>query len=91
MDHWNANKVTHYTPKEEIKSIYYAIFSSYGCQTWGRRGGSHVENIIKVQNRALRIINFEDYHANPNPLFINNGILKLQYFIWLENCLFVYT
>ena len=62
----------------------------YGCQTWGQRGGSHIEKIIKLQNRAIRIINFEDFHANPNPLYINNGILKLQGFIRLQNCLFVH-
>ena len=46
------SKVRHYVPKEELKSIYYAIFSSdmvYGCQTWGQRGGSHIEKIIKLQ------------------------------------------
>ena len=47
------SKVRHYAPKEELKSIYYAIFLSnmvYGCQTWGQRGGSHIEKIIKLQN-----------------------------------------
>ena len=40
-------------PKEELKSIYYAIFSShmiYGCQIWGQSRGSHFENISKLQD-----------------------------------------
>ena len=62
----------------------------YDCQIWGQSRSSHVENIFKLQNRALQIINFEDFHANPNPLYINNKILKLQDFIRLQNCLFIH-
>ena len=85
-------KVRHCVPKEELKSIYYAIFSShmmYGCQVWGQ-GGAHFEKIIKLQNRALRIINFEDYHVNASPLYAREGILKLIDVIKLQNCLFVH-
>ena len=61
----------------------------YGCQIWGQGRGLHIENIYKLQNRALRIINFEDFNANPNPLYTRSNILKLQDFIRLQNCLFV--
>ena len=33
------SKVRHYVPKEQLKSIYYAISSSHmvcGCQVWGK-------------------------------------------------------
>ena len=33
------SKVRHYVPSEELKSLYYAIFSShlvYGCQIWSQ-------------------------------------------------------
>ena len=48
-------RLRHYVPKEELKSIYYAIFSSHWYMTAkpGVRGGSCVENIIKLQNRAI--------------------------------------
>ena len=87
------SKVRHYVPKKELKSIYYAIFSShmiYGCQIWGQSHNAHVEKIHKLQNRALRIINFERFQADSSPLYINNGILKLNDFIRLQNCLFVH-
>ena len=58
---------------------------------FGVKVGAHiVENIYKLQDRALRIINFEDIRANPNPLYINNNILKLPDIIRLQNCLFVH-
>ena len=50
------SKISHYVPKGELKSIYYAIFSShmeYGCQIWGQSRSSHVEKIFKLQNRSL--------------------------------------
>ena len=83
--------IRHYVPKEDLKSIY--LFSShmvYGCQIWGQNRSSHVEKICKLQNRAMRIINFEDFHANTNPLYINNNILKLQDLIRLQNSLFAH-
>ena len=43
----------------------------YGCQIWGQGHGSHIEKIFKLQNRALQIINFEDFHANPDPIYIH--------------------
>ena len=87
------SKVRHYVSKEELKSIYYAIFSSHmvcGCQIWGQGRSIHIENISKLQNRALRIINFKDYNANPQPLYKENNILKIQDLIRQQNCLFVH-
>ena len=62
----------------------------YGCQIWGQSRSSHVEKIFKLQNQALQIRNFEDFYANPNPLYMNNKLLKLQDFIRLQNCLFAH-
>ena len=87
------SKIRHYVPKEELKSIYHAIFSShliYGCQIWGQGHNAHINKIYKLQNRALRIINFEGFRADSNPLYVNNGILKLNDYIKMQNCLFVY-
>ena len=56
----------------------------YGCQVWGQNHSLHLERIFKLQNRALRIINFEERHADSNPLYIDNKILKLQDFVRLQ-------
>ena len=87
------SKVRHYVPKEELKSIYHALFSShmsYGCQVWGQGPGLHIERISKLQNRAMRIIHFKDRNTDPNPLYTSSGILKFQDFIKAQNCLFVH-
>ena len=87
------SKVRHYVPPSELKSIFHAIFSShltYGSQIWGQNENTHTENVFKLQNRAIRIINFADFHADVNPIYKENGVLKLEDFVRLQNMLFVY-
>ena len=87
------SKIRYYVPVEELKSIYYAIFSShmiYGSQIWGQSINVHTEKIVKLQNRAMRIINFAEVQANADPLYKSNKILKLEDNISLQNCMFVY-
>ena len=87
------SKVRHYVPRDELKSIYYAIFSShmlYGCQVWGQNCSSHMNKIYRLQNRAVKIINFVDNDLNSSPLYKNNGILKIQDYINFQNILHVH-
>ena len=90
------SKVRHYVPQSELKSIYYAIFSShmtYGCQVWGQENHlltKKIDTITKLQDRALRVINFKTLHDDPSPLYRSNHILKLKDFITLQNILLVY-
>ena len=86
-------KARHYVPSEELKSLYYAIFSShlvYGCQIWGQNLDVHTEKVFKLQNRAMRIISFSDFHASSSPIYKELKILRLEDFITLQNCLFVH-
>ena len=87
------SKIRHYVPYTELRSIYYAIFSShmtYGCQVWGQSITNHTEKVFKLQSRAMRIITFSDLQADPGPLYDTNNILRLDDNIKLQNCLFVH-
>ena len=86
-------KARHFVPSQELRSIYYAIFSShltYGCQIWGQSINVHTEKVFKLQNRAMRIISFSDFYSNPHPIYKQYKIIKLNDFISLQNCMFVY-
>ena len=86
-------KSRHYVPNEELRSIYHAIFSShliYGCQVWGQKDNVHTKKVFKLQNRAMRIISFAGFRDDPNPIFKEYKILKLEDFTSLQNCLFVH-
>ena len=87
------SKIRHYVPTSELRSIYHAIFSShmiYGSQVWGQSITTHTEKIFKLQNRALRIIDFADFRADVDPIYAKNSILKLEDQVKLQNCLFVF-
>jgi hypothetical protein len=88
------SKIRHYVPKEELKSIYYAIFSShmtYGCQVWGQNSNAtHVKQISNLQDKALRIINFQAFRSPAKPIYKDNGILRLQDFLNIQNSLLIH-
>jgi hypothetical protein len=87
------SKARHYVPRDELLSIYYAIFSShliYGCQIWGQNINIFTEKVFKLQNRAMRILSFADFHANAEPLYKIHNVLKLNDLIALQNSLFVH-
>ena len=86
-------KARHYVLKDDLRSLYFAIFSShliYASQIWGQVTNSFNQKVFNLQNRALRIISFSNFRANCNPLYSNLNILKLRDQITLQNCLFTY-
>ena len=86
-------KARHYIQFTDLKTLYYAIFSShliYGCQIWGQNINTFNQKVFKLQNRALRIISFANFRADSNPLYVDLKILKLSDQIFLQNCLFVH-
>ena len=86
------SKARHYVPSEELLSIYHAIFSShlvYGCQIFGQSINIFTKKVLKLQNRAMRILSFSDFYANADPLYKMFNILKLSDIIALQNCIFV--
>ena len=69
-------KIRHYVTNEGIRNIYFSIFSSlmtYASQIWGQFSNKHVIRIQKIQNRALRMINFSEFDSLSTPLYFNQG------------------
>ena len=63
----------------------------YGCQIWGQIENRHVTWVIKLQNMAIRIINFAPYQSPSTPLYKSSKILKLSDSIKLQNFLYVFN
>ena len=87
------SKLRHYVVKDELISIYHSLFSShltYGAQIWGQQHNCQTDIITRLQNRALRILNFEDLDADPNPLYKEHGILKVNDIIKIKNIELIY-
>ena len=86
-------KARHFVPKDDLRTLYFAIFSShliYASQIWGQVTNTFNQKIFKLQNRALRIITFSDFRADCNPIYRELNILKLRDQIAIQNCLFVH-
>ena len=87
-------KVRHYVSTDSLRSIYYAIFSSllhYGSLIFGQSRTKHTLRLERIQNKALRIINFADYNDPVTHLYHKSKILKFFDQVNLENSLLVYN
>ena len=84
-------KMRKYISLKIFRSIYFAIFDSYlsyCCLVWAQNC-STIQQIIILQKKAIRIINFQPRNFHTSPLFKQNSILKFQDKICIENILFV--
>ena len=85
-------KIRHYVCYQTLIMIYYGIFSSillYGSQIWGQLN-QPIETLRRIQNKALRIINFENPRSSTDVLYKNCKIVKLEDSIKLSNFLFAH-
>lgn len=88
-------KIRHYVSFDTLKMVYNGIFSSiltYGSLIWGQHDRI-VNRLQKVQNRAIRYINFKPkrYPSSDLPaLYFHSEILMLKDFLTLQNCLFAF-
>ena len=86
-------KLRHYVDNDQLRSVYFAIFSSlmtYGSIIWGQTQNSAVRRIENIQNKALRVINSAPFNSPTTNLYKNSKILKFYDHIKLQNFLFVH-
>ena len=50
----------------------------YGCQIWGQHKTNLVKRVMKLQEKAIRIINFKDNNAQVSNIFAQSNILKFE-------------
>jgi len=87
------SKLRHYVDYKTGVSIYYSMFNAhviYSIQAWGFISADSLDRITRLQNKALRLLNFKDLRAPTKPLFINTKILPISYELKLRNCLLAF-
>ena len=71
-------KLRYFVPKEGIRSVYFAHIQShlnYGSVTWGSASKYHIDKIVSLQKKSIKIMNFikkRDHYESP---FKKNNIL----------------
>ena len=69
--------LSYYTPKWLIRTIYYSLFDShmiFGCRIWGKHKTNLVKRVVKLQEKAIRIISFKDNNVQVSNLFAQSKI-----------------
>ena len=61
----------------------------YGCQIWGQEQGNEFKKLVKLQEKAIKIIKFLPKNGPVTKTMKELKILKLKDFITLQNILFV--
>ena len=64
---------------------------NYGSQIWGQYLNQHVLRIVKLQNKALRIINFAKPTEPCSVLYQKSKIIKFQDNVKINNYLYVHN
>ena len=77
-------KLKQYVSTSSLISIYYSLiypFITYGCTLWGNNYSAPLSQIVKLQNKAVRII---------NPHYLSLGLMKFPDIVELNTCLLFY-
>ena len=75
------NKLKDTVPQDILIKLYYSLIYPYIIYCNLTRGGTylnHLQPLINVQKRIIRVINNESYYAHTNPLFYKSKILKVR-------------
>ena len=83
----------HYVPSTIIRNLYFtfiAPFINYGLINWGSATASSLKSVHRNVNKALRIMNFDNYTASSKPIFQKFGILNFEDSFKLECAKFMY-
>ena len=84
-------KIRPFVSTENLRIIYFGIFSSllnYGVQIWGQYHNCHIKHVTKLQDKAIRIINFAHFRESASKLYKKSKILKFKVSITLNNYLY---
>ena len=73
-------KLRHYTNRNTLKLIYYALaypYLAYGNLVWGNTYPTRLQKIMNVQKKIVRLICFKSYSDHSEPLFLDLKILNV--------------
>ena len=54
-----------------------SFFLSYGLVAWGQAAKTHLEKLVTLQKRAVRVINFASFRSHAVPYFLHSNIMPI--------------
>ena len=73
-------RLRHLVPFATLLNIYRSLiepYISYGLIAWGQAANTHLNKVLILQKRALRLMYFADSKSHSAPLFVNSRILPI--------------
>ena len=80
-------------PKNVLTQVYYSIaypYLTYNVCSYSGTYRTHIDRILLIQKKLVRIINRAPFLAHTNELFYNSKILKIQDIYYLNIGLYMY-
>ncbi|CAH3125699.1 unnamed protein product, partial [Porites lobata] len=71
--------LAHYVSKATLINVYYSLIYSYltyACTLWGNNYNAPLSQIVKLQNKAVRVINDVPSLESITPHYTSLGLLK---------------
>lgn len=88
------NRVKHFLPKKALKAIYYSLFHCHitYCPTiLNCIPNPLLEKMVRLQKKAIRLVNGSPYCAHTEPIFIELQILPIKSIIERSTLLFMHS
>ena len=82
-----------YLSSKSLASVYYSLiypYLYYGCPLWGNNYEPPLSKAVKLQNKAVRIINNIPLREPITPHYATLRLLKLPDIVKLNSCLLLY-
>ena len=78
---------------QSLTSIYYALiypYLTYGCVLWGNNYEAPLSQLVRLENKAIRIINNVPLREHITPHYVNLSLIKLPDIVKLYTCQLFY-
>ena len=59
-------------------------YLNYAAEVWADTSATHLSAVVKLQKKAIRIINHSQRLEHTRPLFTKLNILRLRKFIFIK-------
>ena len=85
-------KLKHYASKATVISVYYSLiypYVTYACTLWGNNYNAPLSQIVKLQNKAVRVINDVPMMESITRHNTSLGLLKFPDIVKLNTCAFL--
>ena len=86
-------KLKSHMTSQSLISIYYALvypYLTYGCILWGNNYEGPLSQLVRLQNKVVRIMNDVPLRDHITPHYVSLGLIKLPDIVKLYTCQLFY-